>query len=209
MPTVTHYNGALTRESFLLNEMRLTARLYADEHLQGAAVQQQICENNLFQYPTERSQRSLSKVCCRWLERLSQDKTVREQLIDLIAHGTTEQAAQTALYAIMCDNRLVWEFMVYVIGGKFRRNDLFLSNREITTFIHGLASQDATLASWSDATCNKIRQVLNRMLVDTGMKSSVRSEQLIVPYLDGTLKQAICSNGDKAALAAFGVCGEV
>ena len=47
------YSGALTREQFMFQEMRITARLKL-EGLTDQDIIASVYEDNLFQYPTER-----------------------------------------------------------------------------------------------------------------------------------------------------------
>ena len=110
------YNGAITREQFLMRETRLVAQLKADDHLTNEQIVERVTAENLFQYPTARELGSIARACCRRLDALSDDPTTRETLTCLVAHGTLEQARQTNLYANMRAYRLVWEFMFSVVG---------------------------------------------------------------------------------------------
>lgn len=208
MPTPCTYNGSLTREQFLLREMRVTARTLIQEHLDQERASQRICTDNLYQYPTEREQRSIARACIRRLMGVSSDAMTREALIDLVANGSSEQAAQAVVYALMCDNRLVWEFMTILVAERYSAHDFTLTNQDITSFVNGIAASNETVAGWSDATRNKIRQVLNRMLVDAGFKENVRTSELLPVYLDAELAHIMQANGDAPALAAFGARGE-
>lgn len=208
MPTPCTYNGSLTREQFLLREMRITARTLIQECFDQDRAIECICADNLYQYPTEREQRSIARACIRRLMGVSSDAMTRGALIDLVANGSSEQAAQAVVYALMCDNRLVWEFMTILVAERYGAHDLTLTNQDITSFVNGIAASNETVAGWSDATRNKIRQVLNRMLVDAGFKENVRTSELLPVYLDAGLAHIMQANGDAPALAAFGARGE-
>lgn len=208
MPTPCTYNGSLTREQFLLREMRITARTLIQECFDQDRAIECICADNLYQYPTEREQRSIARACIRRLMGVSSDAMTRGALIDLVANGSSEQAAQAVVYALMCDNRLVWEFMTILVAERYGAHDLTLTNQDITSFVNGIAASNETVAGWSDATRNKIRQVLNRMLVDAGFKENVRTSELLPVYLDAELAHIMQANGDAPAFAAFGARGE-
>ena len=208
MPTPCTYNGSLTREQFLLREMRITARTLIQECFDQDRAIECICADNLYQYPTEREQCSIARACIRRLMGVSSDAMTREALIDLVANGSSEQAAQAVVYALMCDNRLVWEFMTILVAERYSAHDLTLTNQDITSFVNGIAASNETVAGWSDATRNKIRQVLNRMLVDAGFKENVRTSELLPVYLDAELAHIMQANGDAPALAAFDARGE-
>ena len=208
MPTDAPYRGTITREQWLLRETRTVARLRADAAGSGkplglADVVDLAAEENIFQYPTEREVKSIARACWRRLDALSDDPALRNQLIDLVAAGTPDQARQVNLYALARDNRIVWEFLVVEVARKFQGFDESLPKREIVAFLEGLRAQDERAARWSDATLNKIRQVLTACLVECGMYDR-RAETLLRPLLDLTLEQAMRANGDQVLLPAFG-----
>ena len=199
------YRGSITREQWLINETRTVARLICDE---GLVTPQRIVERvilaNPFQYPTEREQKSIARACFRRLQALSEDADLRAHLIDLVAHGTADQLRQANLYAMMRDNRIVWDFMTCVVAHKFASLDPALRKHEIVSFLEGLRAQDTRAARWSEATMNKIRQVLTCCLEQCGIYDR-KTELLTVPLLDFELECAMRANGDDDALAAFGV----
>ena len=106
------YNAAMTREQFLFYEMRTTAKLLNDG-LDKDTVVGHIVSENLFQYPTEKSVRKMALACIRRLEAM-EDGT----LTAAIATQPSDVAKQICLYAMMRQYRLVWDFMLTVIGGE-------------------------------------------------------------------------------------------
>lgn len=199
------YRGSITREQWLVDETRTVARLMLDEQIESEAeLAAYVLSNNPFQYPTEREVKSIARACARRINAVSSEPTVRQRTMDLIAHGTADQLKQANLYAMMCDNRIVWEFMANLITPKFQALDSTLAKREITAFLEGLRAQDERVATWSPATLNKIRQVLSMCLEQCGMYNR-KTEELNPPLLDYDLEQLIRANGDEAVLAAFGV----
>lgn len=202
MDASTPYNGAITREQFLLRETRVVAQLKADDRLTNEQVVERVARLNLFQYPTERELKSISKACCRRLDALSDDDATREALIRLIAHGTPEEVRQANLYALMRTFRLAWEFMVAVVGQHYRNFDQNLPRRDIASFLEQLRTQDERVAGWSDATMNKIRQVLTAALVECAMYDR-KTETLQPVFLGVSLEQGIRANGDEVCLPAF------
>lgn len=191
------YNGALTREQFLFYEIRIAARFF----MQGVTLDdaiQTITAQNLFQFPTEREVRSIARACYRRLGALENDTLVCE-----LAEAPTEIAKQINLYAIMRDNRLVWDFMVDFIGEKYRNLDLILTRPELNVFMTELQTRDEKAATWSESTIKKIRGVLVRILVETGYLDNHRDTTLKPVYLHDELRQEIKANGDDSALCAF------
>lgn len=95
------YIASLTREPFLFYEMRSTAKLMS-EGLADEAIVTEIVEQNLFQYPTEKSITRMAKACMKRLHALED-----ETLVSAIASQPTEIAKQICLYAMMKQSRLV------------------------------------------------------------------------------------------------------
>lgn len=203
MPTKAPYRGSITREQWLLRETRVVAKLRAaNPALDTAAIVSRAEQENLFQYPTEREVKSIARACDRRLTALSDDVPARDALIALIANGTLDQAAQVNLYALARDNRIVWDFL-FIVVRKAKTRDPILSKYEIVSFLDDLRLQDSRAASWSEATMNKIRQVLVKSLESCGMYDR-KSARLAAPLLDRELELGIRINGDEVLLPAFG-----
>lgn len=60
------------------------------------------------------------------------------------------------------------------------------------------------MASWSNATINKCKQVLKKTLVETGYLNNNRSEVLNPVLLDYSVREAIENTNNSEALVAFG-----
>lgn len=196
------YRGTITREQWLLRESQTIARMRMDGISDDDILAESV-SHNPFQYPTEREIKSITRACLLRVNNLSDDPELRDKLVHALAYGTSTQAIQVNLYAIMRTYRLVWEFMIGVVGHKFMTFDTRLARYEITEYLEGLRHQSDVVAGWSDTTLNKIRQVLSRYLVEAGYLTSTRSDELRPVLLDLELEQAMRANGDTAALPAF------
>ena len=130
------YLASMTREPFLFYEMRATARIYA-EGLSDDEIIEKIINENTFQYPTERSLKQIATGCLKRLHALNNDAVV-----DVIAHQPVEVAKQACLYAMMRYNRLVWEFMITVIGTKYSSGDRNFSKMDMSVFFMQLQEQN-------------------------------------------------------------------
>ena len=120
-----------------------------------------------------------------------------------IATQPTDVAKQICLYAMMKQYRLVWDFMITVIGEKYRLRDTSFGRIDLNTFFLRLQEQDEVVASWSDTTLTKLKQILARVLVENEYLDSTKATKLNPVWLNSTLENAIKDNGDDAALAAF------
>ncbi len=191
------YSGVLTREQFLFYETRTTAKLL-EEGLSREEVIERIVNENLFQYPTEKSIRRMALVCCRRLEALN-DKSLQTA----IATQPSEVAKQICLYAMMKQYRIVWDFMITVIGAKYQTFDLSFGKIDLNSFFTRLQEQDDWVATWSDSTITRIKQVLTRILVENDYLDSISSDHLNPVLISTLLENAIRNNNDNIALAAF------
>lgn len=191
------YNGGLTREQFLLYEIRVVARLQLDG-LTREEIMEKLKEENLFQFPTERMITNIAGVCFKRLDALNNPMLVEE-----LAHGPMELARQVNLYAMMRYNRIVWDFMVTVIGEKFRTQDFSFLSSDMNLFFLRLQEQNDTVAGWSDSTIGKIKQVLRKALVECDYLDSPKATSLNPVYPYDELVTGIQENGDREALIAF------
>lgn len=191
------YRSSITRESFLFHEMRTTARLLHDG-LSDEQALDAITKDNLFQYPTEKSIRRMARACIKRLRNMQNDT-----LITVIAEQPQDVAKQICLYALMKDHRLVLDFMVTVVGEKYRQQNFSFSKLDINVFFLRLQEQDDGVASWSDSTISKIKSILARILVENEYLDTVNSKKLNPVFLFPILHDAILTNGDDAMLPAF------
>lgn len=194
----THsYNGSLTAEQFLFYEIRIAAKFYID----GKTVEEasrEIKEDNLFQYPTERQVSRMTRACYKRLDALGDERLVHE-----LAFAPTEIAKQINLYAMMRYNRLVWEFMIQVVGEKYRNQDFSFSRKDLSAFFTRIQAQDDSVSLWSENTIAKIKSVLVRVLVEAGYLDSIKDTTLNPILLYEELEQGMKANNDYVALPAF------
>lgn len=191
------YNGGLTREQFLFYEMRIVASLLS-QGLNRAEVTEKIKDENLFQFPTERTLGLIINCCYRRIDALNS-----EALAEYLASAPIEVAKQINLYAMMKYNRIVWDFMTTVIAEKYRTQDLTFSKKDMNLFFYRLQEQNDAVAAWSDQTISKIKQVLVKSLVECGYIDSTKAETLNPIFIFPELEDEIKANNDTAALAAF------
>lgn len=191
------YNGGLTSEQFLIYEIRIVSKQY----IEGKPIEsiiEYIKRDNLFQYPTERKISRLARACYRRLIALGNDKLIYE-----LANAPIEVAKQINLYSMMRYNRLVREFMVNLVGDKYRQQDFSYTRKDINMFFSHLQEQNDEVAAWSEQTVTKLKQVLNKCLIETEMLDSAKDTTLNPIFISAELEAGIRENNDLSALAAF------
>ncbi len=191
------YKASITREQFMFYEMRTTAKLLMED-LSDKEIISRIIAENLFQYPTERQIRSQALACLKRLHGLNDDS-----LVEAIATQPSDTAKQVCLYAMMKYNRLVWDFMVTVIGEKYRNRDMSFCRRDLNVYFIRLQEQVDTVAAWSDSTVARAKLVLLRVLVENEYLDSKDADHLNPVWLDRQLENAIRASHNEAVLPAF------
>ena len=191
------YNAAITREQFLFYEMRTTAKLIC-EGLSNDEVADRIVKENLFQYPTEKSVRKLALACIRRLECMED-----QYLVQALATQPSDVSKQICLYAMMRQYRLVWDFMLTVVGNKYRILDTSFGKIDLNTFFMRLQEQDDWVATWSDSTITKLKQVLQKLLVENEYLDSTDADHINPVLISPLLENAIREAGQEIVLPAF------
>ena len=191
------YNAAITREQFLFYEVRTTAKLVC-EGLNNDEVVERIVNDNLFQYPTEKSVKKMALACLRRLEAL-EDQT----LVEAIADQPSDVSRQICLYAMIRQYRLVQDFMLTVIGEKYRLLDASFSKMDLNVFFQRLQEQDDWVATWRESTITKLKQVLQKLLVDNEYLDSTEAARLNPVLISSLLENAIRADGQEYLLPAF------
>lgn len=191
------YSAVITREQFLFYETRTTARLLT-EGKDEEDIFNQIIAENLFQYPTEKSVKRMAKCCLARLNAL-QDET----LIQAIAYQPVDIAKQICLFAMMCQYKLVWEFMISVVGEKYRKFDTSFGKIDLNIFFMRLQEQDNGVTSWSDSTVTRVKQILQKLLVDNEYLDSNHADHINPVLISPILENAIRDAGHEIALSAF------
>ena len=193
------YKGSaqITREQFLFYEMRTTAKLIC-EGLEDNEIIDRIVEDNLFQYPTEKSIRRMAKACIVRLKGICDI-----DLVEAVASQSSETAKQICLYAMMKTVSFGMDFMITVIGEKYRMQNFSFSQMDVNVFFMQLQEQDDYVAGWSESTMKKIRQILIRVLAENEYLDDIKADHINPVWLNPVLENAIRSNNDDRALAAF------
>ena len=194
-------SGSITREQFLFYEMRTAAKLMA-ENLSDTEILEKIVTENLFQYPTEKTIKQTANACIRRLHALDDDS-----LVSAIAFQDMTTSKQICLYAMMKQYRLFWDFMITVIGSKYRQQDYTFSRRDVKVFFLQLQEQDDLVASWSLNTVERIELVFMKILVENEYIENNKATKLQPVLISRLLENSIRNNNEDLVLPAFNCFG--
>lgn len=194
------YNASLTREQYMFAEMRITARL-KQIGLSDQEILEKVYQENLYQYPTEKEIRRKCKACLRRMQVINDMPAVKEALVD----GTIGEAKQATLIAMMRQSQLLAEFMITVIGTKYRTLDLTLTKKDLNIFFQNLQQADENVGTWSEKTIDKLKVVFRTCLREAGYIQGIGSEQLNPVYLSDEFIYDLKNAGLSLWLPAFNV----
>lgn len=197
---VARYSGALPREQFMFQEMRIVAQLVR-QGLAQAEIVVRVFDENLFQYPTERELRSKCRAALKRLSCIEHSPA----LVEILAEGALSEARQAALVAMMAQSRLTEEFMTEVVGEKYRLLDMTLTQKDVRLFFERLCERDGVVAGWSSSTVKRIGSVLMNVLRENGYLEKIGSETLCQVLISAELEQALRDAGFQRFLPAFNV----
>lgn len=190
------YGASLTGEPFLFFEIRQVARLKLDG-LGDQEIKAKVQSENLFQYATEKS------VARRLRAVLKRVAVLEEVLLKYLVNKPIESGRIINLYAIMETNPLFYNFMTEVIAEKFASNNLLLEKKDLNGFFQAQREQNEEVAKWTDATINKLKQVIIRILMEAGLLDKDKSS-MQRPVIEPDLVKHFEEIGVKELLRAMG-----
>ena len=182
------YSGKLTGESFLLYELKIVAKLKKEGYT-DKEIRKMVLEENLFQY---KFTSSISRRLTPLMQRIN---LLDEKLIDRLIEDPLGDGIVINLYSIMKNDRLFFEFMNEVMKEKLKSNNEVLEKKDINIFIETKIEQNEDIASWSEATINKIKQVIKKILMEAKVVENNKT---------GTVKKIIMSDWIKNYLSKLG-----
>lgn len=142
--------------------------------------------------------KSITKTCFKRMDALH-----APELVYHLANASLDIAKQINLYAIMCENRIVYDFLTEVIGEKYRLQDFTFSSKDVAIFFMELSEKVPAVHTWSASTLKKLKQVLVRFLIECDYLENTRSQTLLPVYLYPELEEVIRQKNDLDALPAF------
>ena len=155
-------------------------------------------EENIFQLESESRKKEVASIIVARLKDL--DKFI----IDKISEGNVETSKILVLYAIIKTDRLFFEFMNEVYKEKLLLRDLFLKDKDFNTFFQNKREQSKKVASWTETTFKKLKQVYVRILFEGGLIENQKGERSIkTPILEGEVKKYLYKIGDKIYINAI------
>ncbi|WP_079914135.1 DUF1819 family protein [Paenibacillus sp. 32352] len=191
------YSATLTGASFMFYEFKQVVSLKL-QGLEDSEIRERVLTENLFQYQVKASlKRSLPSV----LRRVAVlDDALRKMVLD----ESLESGKMINLYAIMKTDRLFFEFMNEVIREKLESDNYFMEKKDLNLYFTSKAEQDAGVAGWTEQTIQKLKNVIQRILLESGILKDKKTGELNRLLMDEQLKRHFIDIGDIAYVKAMG-----
>ena len=141
--------------------------------------------------------RIVAKFICDGLQREEILKRLTEE--NLFQFPTERMISSIAATCFKRIDALESESLVYQLAN----SPVEVAKQILNVFFFRLQEQNDTVASWSDSTISKIKQVLTKSLVECGYLDTTRSTQLNNISIEPELEDEIRASSDFAALSAF------
>ena len=190
------YKSTIKSRPYLYKETKKTATLIK-QRLTLDDIKKKSIEDNIFQLESETRKREVASIVSARL------KDLDEFVIDKISEGNVETSKILVLYAIIKTDRLFFEFMNEVYKEKLLLRDLFLRDKDFNTFFQSKREQSEKIASWSEYTFKKLKQVYIRILFEGGLIENQKGDKKIrIPILENEVKEYLYKIGDKIYINA-------
>jgi hypothetical protein len=165
------YNGEIVAGSLLVPESREIARLL-QKNLTQEEWQKAIYIDNILQKRSPASAKRQAKLIRRRLELMTPDHW------ELVIHGTSEVTTQALLASAIKHSRLLGDFMGQVCRQHWLTFNRVLTDKEWREFLETCSQVDPAIAKWTATTTTKLKQVVFRILAETGYVDSTRKLNL-------------------------------
>ncbi|NEW03266.1 DUF1819 family protein [Bacillus megaterium] len=191
------YSATLTGASFLLYELKQVLK-HKRQGLSDSEIKKKIIEDNLFNY---QATPSLKRIAPSVLRRAN---VLDAFLQELVMSSPLEVGKIINLYAIMKTDKLFFEFMNELIREKLNSNNYLFEKKDLNIFFMTKAEQSEKVASWTELTVNKLKQVYIKLLYEAGLLRDKKSGELSRFLLDENIKRHLIDIGETVYLKAMG-----
>lgn len=190
------YKSTIKSRPYLYKETKKASSLInrglSIEEIKGKSL-----EDNIFQLESEARKKEVASIITARL------KSIDEHIIYSIENSNIETSKVLVLYAILKTDRLFFEFINEVYKEKILLKDLFIRDKDFGVFFQNKREQSEKVASWSEYTFKKLKQVYIRILFESGLIANQKGDKEIrVPIIENEIKEYLYSIGDKVYINA-------
>lgn len=186
------YKSTIKSRPYLYKETKKAASLI-NIGLRVEDIKIKSIEDNIFLLESEARKKEVASIISARL------KDLDKYIIDKIENSNIETSKVLVLYAIVKTDRLFFEFINEVYKEKILLKDLYIRDKDFGIFFQNKREQSEKVASWSEYTFKKLKQVYIRILFESGLISNQKGDKEIkVPIINNEVKEYLYKIGDKA-----------
>lgn len=191
------YKSTIKSRPYLYKETKKAASLINKGILLNELKEKSL-EDNIFQVESETRKKELASIISARLKQLD------SYLIDKIEKSNIETSKIIVLYAILKDDRLFFEFMNEVYKEKIILKDLYIRDKDFGVFFQNKREQSEKVASWSEYTFKKLKQVYIRILFECGLIANQKGDKEIkLPIIEKEVEDYIYKNDGRVYINAI------
>jgi hypothetical protein len=191
------YKSTIKSRPYLYKETKKAATLI-NQRSSLKSIKEKSLEENIFQLESEARKREVASIIVSRLQGLD------EYIIGKIANGNIETSKLLVLYAIIKTDRLFFEFIKEIYKEKIVLRDLFIRDKDFNIFFQSKREQSEKVASWTEYTFKKLKQVYIRILFECGLIVNQKGDREIkIPIIENEVKEHLIKIGDKVYVSAL------
>ena len=196
------YSAKLTAEPFLYTETKIIAEYILNGEDVNELRKRNI-EENLIHY---KKQKSIQRVNSPIFRRLA---VLDEELLREFIYSDIDTSKYILLYAIMKTDKLVRDFIIEVYKDKLLMRKEYIEKIDIDNWYDDKCTISKTLRERSESTTNKLKQVIMKIMQDSGLVKKEREKnnyrfKVIRPLLKDKFINELESRGDIEYARAIG-----
>ncbi len=189
---MVRYSSNLKVMPLLFNEMRKADRLKVNGFDDKAIVHKSVTEN-IFQVAKERRKRELAN---KILTRL---RTLSPELLNILVCGSMEAAKIVALYALLNEDLLLFEFFQEVYSYKYITGNRFIYDSDIMLYFQRKAEVSAIVANWKDNNIRQLRNAYKKVLLESGFaKRHTSCLEITPPFVEKEVRDLLAEEKRQA-----------
>ncbi|MFP4257063.1 MAG: DUF1819 family protein, partial [Desulfobacterales bacterium] len=187
------YDGGIVAGSLLVAESREIARML----LQGGgpeAWKEAILKGNILQKRSPETARRQGRLIQK---RLS---LMKPPLWEIIANSHTDLSTQAVMAAAVKHSRLIGDFMDAVVRPHWQTFQKSISDTDWNHFLAECAQLDPRVEAWSENTRKKLKQVVFRILAESGYLSDTKNRVLQPVSIEPELRKYLIAYNENYVL---------
>nr|WP_298673226.1 DUF1819 family protein [uncultured Prevotella sp.] len=154
------------------------------------AIQHVEADNLLLKVKSASARRQLNLVVSRL-------KLLTKEQLNLLTTLPNTEKRLVVLLAVVKKHDIVADFITHTVRDKFYHFDLTLSYSDFNSFIRNIETEHPEVNEVSETTLKKIRQVIFKILEETGLITSTNDGDIDKPYISTELEHAIVSDNPR------------